>query len=932
MRTTFTQAQRNISDIANRASYNKDILFELLAAYGRSQSAITKLRNGINNLAVDKENDFLQRDVVYFKYVPNGKLHSAIEDLEQDPLTVRYYPRYLITTDFEQLIAKDIKKGSTLDIKLRDIDRHVDFFYGWTGDEIANEKTEAVADRRAADKMKELYYEVEKINKSKLAVKGNTFLHDLNVFFTRLLFCFFAEDTKVFSKTEKGIFTNSIKDFTQVDGSDLQQFLESLFNSLDSEDKSSFTSPFSKFPYVNGSIFNISRSITIPTFNAQARELILQCGSLTWAEINPDIFGSMFQGIVSEEYRATHGMHYTSVPNIMKTIEPLFLDELREEFDNNYDDISKLGKLLTRISKIKIFDPACGSGNFLIIAYKELRKLEHGIIERMMESGKLEGLKLTTSIKLDNFYGIEIDDFAHEVAILSLYLAKHQMNIEFEKQFGKEIALIPLKDKANIFLANATRVDWEMICPNKSRPTGESSSEQTKLIEHESEQNMIPSNTKFAQKEWDEIYLISNPPYLGQRNQEEFHKSDLKHVFEPSIQKYKKLDYVCCWFMKGAQYIHSSKAKLAFISTNSICQGVQVEQLWPRIYEKDLEISYAFEPFKWVNSASDVAGVICTVISLRNISNQPKYLFTGFVKTNAANINPYLVDGPNTIVEKTIKSISGLHPMLGGCQPREGGFLMLDTDTKNRLINEDNRVEKYIKKMVGSNELLEGITRWCIWIEDNDLEDAIKIPLLNERIEKVRTHRLNGNSVEKTFARVPHKFVTTKRPKNNQIVIPTVTTGARKYIPISFLGRDIIVNSRAYCLFDAPLEYFALLSSQMHMAWISVVSGRLGNAINYSSHICYNTFPLRQLTKDQQDDLRLRAKEVLFVRENHSERTLAEMYDPDKMPEDLEQAHHELDLTVDQLYRAKPYANDEERLTDLFALYETMTITEKEQK
>lgn len=926
MSLTFDQVQKNVSEIANRTSYNKDLIFELLAAYSRSASSIAKLRRGASNLAAYSNNEVFQRNVVYFKYISGGKLLPAIELIKKDPLIVRYNPRYLIVTDYTKLAAIDTKKNTSLDIKIADIDRHSDFFYGWTGDEITDEKTEAVADRRAAEKMTELYTEIEKVNQDKFNPKQKDFRHDLNVFFSRLLFCFFAEDTKVFSKTETGMFTNAIKDYTQADGSDLDRFLDTLFESFDRQDKSKYSSPFSNFPYVNGGLFSTDKKIQIPKFNPQARKTIIECGSLQWSEINPDIFGSLFQGVVEHEYRSEHQMHYTSVPNILKTIDPLFIDALRDEFDKNYDQPRKLEKLHERIANIKVFDPACGSGNFLVIAYKELRRLESAIIEKIM--GKLP-IKPVSRIKLDNFYGIEIIDVACEIAKLSLQIAKHQMDIEFEEQFHQAIPFVPLQESGKIEQGNATRIDWRVVCPNEPHYVNKSVPEQVRLISEEYKQDDLIKREDKVGEIWEEIYLISNPPYLGQRNQKDIHKLDLKCVFQNSIGKYKKLDYVCCWFMKGSSYIKGSKAKLAFISTNSICQGVQVEQLWPKLFNQGVEIAYAYKPFKWTNLARDVAGVVCTVISLRNKTQEQKYLIDSTVKANAENINPYLVDGPNIIVKKTLRSISNLHPMLSGCQPREGGFLMLNDEDKNKLIDLDKRVERFIKPMVGSNELLDGSKKWCIWVEDERLEEAKNIPVINERIEKVRDHRLNGNSVERTFARVPYKFVTTKRPKQNQIVIPTVTTGSREYIPIVYLDRDIIVNSRAYCLFDATLEYFSLLSSRMHMTWINVVSGRLGNAINYSSHICYNTYPLNTLTQGQIEDLRLKAKNILLIRQNHSEKTLAEMYDPDKMPEDLRKVHHELDLAVDVLYRDRPYENNQERLSDLFALYEKMTKKEK---
>ncbi len=614
MKTSFSEVQRNVSNIANRQGYTKDVLYELLAAYGRAAAAITKLRNGDLNLAEDKENTVLQRGVVYFKYVTNYEsLPAEVEKLEQDPLTQRYNPRFLIVTDLKTFAAKDTKKGNTLQIAWADIDRNIDFFYGWTGDEVTDEKTEAAADRRAADKMKQLYQEVEKINTEKFKEKGTDFRHHLNVFFTRLLFCFFAEDTGVFSKEDKNIFTNSVRDFTQIDGSDLDEFLGTLFESLDAEDKSTYTSPFSKFPYVNGRLFDKTYGIEVPKFNAQARHLILECGVLSWAEINPDIFGSMFQSIVDEEHRATHGMHYTSVPNIMKTIEPLFLDELREEFDKHYDNPKKLEKLYERISKIKIFDPACGSGNFLIIAYKELRKLEHAIIERLFEDQYIANQlknKLQSRIDLDNFYGIEIDDFACEVAVLSLYLAKHQMNIEFEKQFGREIKLIPLRDKANVVHGNAAGLDWQEVCPNKPVKKALLEEKQQRLIATE-----LDNQRAIEEEVWEEIYLIGNPPYLGSRNQKIEHKTDLKEVF---VDGYKSLDYVSIWFYQGAEYIRNTKAQLAFVSTNSITQGEHVGLLWPKILVNGINIKFGYTSFLWRNSARNNAGVTCVVIGLQS--------------------------------------------------------------------------------------------------------------------------------------------------------------------------------------------------------------------------------------------------------------------------------------------------------------------------
>lgn len=931
MRLSFADAQRNVAEIANRESYSKDVLYELLAAYGRSRSAITKLREGSLNVAEDKEQEVLQRGVVYFKYVEDeNKLHSTAEDLSQDPLTVRYNPRYLIVTDYKRLVAVDNKKNTRLDINLRDIDRDVDFFYGWTGDEITDEKTEAVADRRAADKMKDLYAEIEKINQERLADPKSNFRHDLNVFFSRLLFCFFAEDTRVFSKEESSIFTSSIKDYTQTDGSDLDQFLQTLFEALDTEDKSGFTSPFSKFPYVNGTIFDTKKhSIGIPKFNAQARKLILDCGNQNWAEINPDIFGSMFQSIVDEEQRSNHGQHYTSVPNIMKTIEPLFLDELREEFDKYYDNNKKLEQLWNRISKIKVFDPACGSGNFLIIAYKELRKIEHGIIERLYDTDfKRRALagKLTSKIMLDNFYGIEIDDFPHEIAILSLYLAKHQMNIDFEQQFGREIKLIPLKDNANIVHGNAARLDWDDVCPNIPHTNEvKSTAEQSALIDFEDDQPELNLQSEY----FEEIYVIGNPPYIGSRNQDKDQKLDMESSLS-DIKNYKVLDYIAIWFYKGAQYVRGTQAKLAFVSTNSITQGDQVATFWPTILE-DTEIGFAYTTFKWSNSARNNAGVSVVVVSLQSKGGKrKKLLYTDGISHQVEHINAYLAAMDDMYVGRTSKPINGLPKMAYGNYTGGCDSLILTPEEMASLVARHPEAEKYIRQLTGSAEFIRGNLRYCLWISDQDADEARLIPEINERIEKVREVRLESKdpSMQKLAAK-PHRFRDFNTAENHSILIPIVFSERREYIPCGVLDSEIIIPNSAQAVYDGPLWLFGILSSKIHMAWVKAVGGKLKTDIRYSSAIIYNTFPLKSLLEHEKQELTQKARGILFARENHTEKTLAEMYDPNKMPEDLREAHEELDSAVDRLYRSKPYNSNEERLADLFALYEQMIEREK---
>lgn len=933
MKISFSDVQRNVSEIANRQGYTIDVLYELMAAYGRAAASITKLRSGILNLAEDKETTILQRGVVYFKVVTaTSSLPAEVEKLEQDPLTQRYNPRFLIVTDLKRFAAKDTKKGNTLEIDWENIDRNVDFFYGWTGDEVTDEKTEAAADRRAADKMKELYQELEKVNLDKFKAKSSDFRHHLNVFFTRLLFCFFAEDTRVFSKEDTYIFTGSIKDFTQADGSDLDEFLGTLFESLDEEDKSKYTSPFSKFPYVNGKIFSKKFGIEIPKFNAQARKLILDCGALSWAEINPDIFGSMFQSIVDEEHRSTHGMHYTSVPNIMKTIEPLFLDELRDEFDKHYDNPKQLQKLHDRISKIKVFDPACGSGNFLIIAYKELRKLEHAIIERLFDDEHKRTVlagRLKSKIELDNFYGIEIDDFACEVAVLSLYLAKHQMNIEFEKQFGQEIKLIPLKDKANIVHENAARVDWQEVCPNRPIKQSLNEDQQEQLIATE-----LGNQQTLIEEIWYEIYLIGNPPYLGGKAiKEPSMKEDVRIAFKN--RKYSKnVDYISIWFIKGSDYIKGSQAKLAFVSTNSVCQGEQVSMFWPYIFAQDNnEIIFAHTSFKWSNSAAGQAGVTCIIVGLASRGKvKNKYLFTDGIMSAADNINAYLVNSSNpTIIEKRATPISKLPPMILGSMAKDGGHLILSPEEFDSLKYNSDESVKYVKRLVGADDYINGKKRYCLWIEDALAAQASSLEFIKRRIDGVREYRQSSDAIStQNFADRSHRFIQRSYQSKPALFVPSVSTERREYVPVGFIDSGDVVVAPNFVVYEAGLLHFALATSKMHNIWIRNVCGSLETRIRYSSVLGYNTFPVPELSEAQKNSLGDSAKHILFVRENHTEKTLAEMYDPNKIPSDLREAHHQNDILVDKLYRQKPYANDEERLADLFKLYEEMVTKEKE--
>lgn len=897
-RMTFSQIEQNVAQIANRVTYTKDLLYELLAAYGRSKSSITKLRSGGTNLAVS-ENEVLQRDVVYFKVFPKGTQLEP-EAYKVNDLIEKYHPRYIIATDFENLAAKDLKKGDTLGIPIRDIDRHVTFFYGWTGNEVIENKEESVLDRKAADCMKDLYDEVEKSNHSKLADANLNFRHDLNVFFSRLLFCFFAEDTGLFIKNQ---FSDAIKNYTETDGSDLKNFFERLFDALDTSDRSSLGQPFSDFPYVDGSIFDARKhAITVPDFDPESRYLLLRCSGFDWSSINPDIFGTIFQGIVDEKRRDENGMDYTSVTNIEKVINPLFMDELEEEFEKSFENdarvrdknarrIENLYELWDRIGKIKIFDPACGSGNFLIISYKRLRGLELRILDEittLQGSGFLA--KFNSRIKLENFYGIELEDFPRELAVLSLYIAEHQMNMAFEDSYGKKIDMLPITDMPHIVCDNAVRLNWEKVCPN----------------------NKI-----------DEIYVIGNPPYKGSKKQSAEQKSDMANYFQDEEYS-KNLDYIALWFIKGARYISGTKAKMAFVTTNSVCQGEHVGIMFPKIFSENIEIGFAYNSFKWKNNAKDQAGVSVVIFSLQNKSKEEKKFFYDFECIKVKHIGPYLIPNSDVIVNKASSPICDIPTILFGSMPNDGGFLIID-DKKEYDELMLRGAKKYLKKYMGGEDFINGKKRWCLWINHDDKE-IHAIPQISKRVAAVRNYRdKSQRAITRKLASVPYRFGEVRYKESEYLLIPLTSSERREYIPIGYLDSDTIASNSTSVVYDAQLFHFAIFTSKMHNAWIRVVCGYLGTSIRYSNTLGYNTFPCPPLTSAEKEKLTQSAENILLARENHSEMTLAEMYDPDKMPADLRQAHDENDVLVDKLYRNHAFANDEERLAVLFDLYGKMT-------
>ncbi len=639
----LTEIEENVELVDTDQGFG--MIYDLLRAYGIPKASISRLRSG-NLDKSDHDNETLWKGKVFFRYVQTGEadLHALIDATESDQRIVKNKPRFVIVRDDEQMLALDTKTRDTLDIKLNQLPKHATFFLPWAGIEKTTIENANIADVKAAEKMARLYDEIIKHNQ----IETVESVHSLNVFFSRLLFCFFAEDTEVF---RLGQFTNAVASYTQQTGADVGGFLDELFDVLNTAPKERGNLPghFRTFGYVNGKLFD--QSAPSPTFSAKARRIVLECGEFDWAQINPDIFGSMIQAVVHPGERESLGIHYTSVENIMKVLRPLFLDDLKEEYEKAIGNVRKLEKLLARLARIRILDPACGSGNFLVIAYKELRAIEHRALARLHEAATGQSTVAVPQqlfpeprVRLENFYGIEIDDFAHEIALLSLWLAKHQMNLEYRKLFDVLLPLIPLTDSGHVVCGNAGRVDWPDVMART--------------------------------KDSDELYLVGNPPYLGGTRQTQGHKEDLATAFsDANVHKY--LDYVSIWLIKGAAYVESQQAEVGFVVTNSVCQGNHVDLLWPKMAEYEVEISFAHEPFLWTNYARNNAGVTCIIIGLAPFGRYPtKSWYEAGSRRDVKSINAYLVpDGPDIIVAKASSPLNGLPPMVFGSMPRDGGGL-----------------------------------------------------------------------------------------------------------------------------------------------------------------------------------------------------------------------------------------------------------------
>jgi len=737
----------------------------------------------------------------------------------------------------------------------------------------------------------------------------------MNHFFARLIFCFFAEDTGIFNGSN--LFTNTVEQMS--DGTNAHEILTELFRAMNTSTEARKTAelrPYAnQFPYVNGGLF--SGSPEAPKFTKIARSYLIHVGHLDWTQINPDIFGSMIQAVADDEERGALGMHYTSVPNILKVLGPLFLDDLRTKLEEAGDNKRKLLNLRNRMARIRVFDPACGSGNFLVIAYKEMREIEAKINKLRGEDDRRSDLPLT------NYRGIELRHFSAEIARLALIIAEYQCDVLYRGQKLALLEFLPLDAKNWITCGNALRLNWLKICP----PTGTG----VKIAADDLFTAPLDQTEMDFENEGGETYICGNPPYLGSTWQSKEQKGDLKQIFESRTKSWKSLDYVSGWFMKAADFGKKTNAATAFVSTNSICQGQQVPILWPLIFDSGHEIFFAHTSFKWANLASHNAGVIVVVVGISSDSPKTKKIFTTddtgrSLKIETSLIGAYLVAGTNEIVTKRRVTISKLPEMSFGNKPVDGGNLLMSaSDLRDLNLNESDR-KKFVRRIFGSAEFVRGIVRHCLWIEDSELDAALEIPDIADRIASVRKMRLDSpDAGANKMAERSHQMREMNIGENLTVTVPRTSSVSRPFLPNGIIDSRSTVTSEAFALWDAPLWTVGVISSRIHLMWIATVCGKLKTDYRYSNTMGWNTFPIPELTSQNKEDLTLTAKRILLARESHFPASIADLYDPETMPEDLKDAHARNDETLERIYIGRRFKNDTERLEKLFEMYTKMT-------
>ncbi|GAA4223491.1 hypothetical protein GGQ68_000732 [Sagittula marina] len=907
------EIEQAISDLAEAPFDAAEFPYAFLEAFGRKATEIKKLRKGDTNKS--DLGGVLQRNNIHMATCAPGEVSQTLAALKDSPATTKHKAKFILATDGQTFEAEDLIGGDTVACAYKDFPDSFGVFLPLAGISTVKQIKESAFDIKATGRLNRLYVELLKDNPDWGKAERR---HDMNHFMARLIFCFFAEDTDIFTTAD--LFTGTIDRMSNRDGTNTHEVIAEIFRAMNvaTKDRASANLPrwADAFPYVNGGLF--SGSTEVPRFSKIAQRYLSHIGGLDWTKINPDIFGSMIQAVADEGERSVLGMHYTSVPNILKVLNPLFLDDLNAALEEAGDNARKLLNLRNRIAKIRVFDPACGSGNFLVIAYKQLRAIEAEINRRRGEADR------KTDIPLTNFRGIEIRDFSAEIARLALIIAEYQCDVTYRGQKEALAEFLPLDSQNWITCGNALRLDWLAICP----PTGTG----VKVKADDLFQTPLDQAQIDFENEGGETYICGNPPYLGSTWQSKEQKEDLQRIFGGRTKGWKSLDYVGGWFMKAADYGLHTPTVSAFVSTNSICQGQQVPILWPLIFATGHEISFAHTSFKWMNLASHNAGVTVAIIAISNEPKSSRQLYTlndagETVLKEAGNINPYLVSSENIVIQKRSKPISSLSEMTFGSKPVDGGNLLLSSEEIRDLKLTDQQQDKFIKPILGSAEFIRGQQRYCIWISDSDRKDAMLIPTISDRIHAVKAMRLaSPKSATVETADVPHRFGEVRQVGNETVIIvPSVSSEVREFLPVGFCEAGTIVTNLSFAVFNAELWNLSIVASRLHLNWVATVCGKMKTDYRYSNTLGWNTFPVPKLTEKNREDLTRCAEDILLAREAHFPATIADLYDPEKMPANLRAAHHRNDETLERIYIGRRFKNDTERLEKLFDMYTKMT-------
>ena len=785
-------------------------------------------------------------------------------------------PKYILISDFETFKLYDLEEDKNYEFTLNELYKNVHLFgfiAGYTKHKVVAEDPINI---QAAQMMGKLHDKLKDVG-----YDG----HPLELFLVRLLFLGFAEDTSIF---EKRAFLEFLENKTSEDGSDLGSKLTELFQVLNTPFEKrlkNLDESLATFPYVNGKLFE--EFLPIPSFDSKMREILLECCYLDWSKISPAIFGSLFQSIMDKEHRRNLGAHYTSEANILKLIRPLFLDELYEKFEKVKKNKKQLAEFHKELSTLHFLDPACGSGNFLIIAYRELRILELEILKILYSENVLD-ISSIVWCDVDQFHGIEVEEFPAQIAQVAMWLIDHQMNMMISEHFGQYFVRLPLKKSANIVHANSLQISWEDVI-SKEKLT----------------------------------YILGNPPFIGERYQSKQQRLDLENLFNAKV----KLDYVTAWYLKASKYIQGTNIKVAFVSTNSIVQGEQVAILWKELFSNyGIKIHFAHQTFNWSNEAKSNAAVYVVIIGFASFDIANKKIFEyenineePFEK-EAKNINPYLVDSNDFFIEKRSKPLCNVTKMQTGSRANDQGKLLFSEDEKNEFIQKEPLSEKYFRQVMGAKEFINSIPRFALWFEDVNPSELRQMKYVLQIIEDIKKFR------DKT----PHLFGSIRNPKHNYLFIPQMSSQRREYIPIGFLNKSIIPLDPHFVIDKATLYDFGILTSKFHMVWVDYVCGRLKSDYRYSNSIVYNNYPFpKNVSEKQKKAVEEKAQNVLNIRSQFSDCSLADLYDPLSMPPNLKKAHQELDKAVDNCYGSKSFKNDKERIEFLFGLYEEYLNTQK---